>query len=287
MAIQLGQHYSFSKCSTQDHGCDLAIAAVKYLFDLGYLTNLLMDHTINIEVFRAYVDAIYEFYVFRNELMFGDCAFPDASCAVEITASDINDTIVIPSDRSIFTMQGKFNFCELPRECVCNFTLYGTQKNNDCKDTIAEKDEKGNRKSRNNNKNNNKTKNQTKNMKDIVDDIESYHTSKYYKSGDVKNDIFFNETKEDDSVGHSGTVCEFNAFQRSLQSQATSIASLIGSQPVNITNINDINGNTNTTNIFSGVTGLDMQRMIDEIALQRTTSNTLGNNYNYDSIGSK
>ena len=115
-------------------------------------------------------------------------------------------------------------------------------------------------------------------MKDIVDDIESYHRSKYYKSGGVKNDRFFNETKEDDSVGQATTVSEFTAFQ----SQPTSVASHIGSPPVNNNNINSINGNTNTTNTLPGVTGLDMQRMIDEIALQRTTSNTIGNNYNYN-----
>ena len=181
----------------------------------------------------------FEFYVLRIELMFGDCAFPDASWDIEISASDINDNIVIPSDRSIFTTQGKINFCELPRECVWCFTLYGIQKNNDWKDTIAEKDKKDNTKS----KANTKIK---LNKKDIVDYIESYHTSKYYKSG-IKNDRFFNEAK-DDSVGQATSVCEFTAFQGPFQSQPTSVASHIGS-PVN--NINNINGNMNTTKHFS------------------------------------
>ena len=90
--------------------------------------------------------------------------------------------------------------------------------------------------------------------------IESYHSSEHYKFGGVKNDQFFNETTADDST--------------------TSVAPHLGSTSVNHPNKNSI-PNTNT---LPGVTGLEMQRVIDEIALQCITSNT-NNNLNIHNHG--
>ena len=53
--------------------------------------------------------------------------------------------------------------------------------------------------------------------------IESYHTLKYYKSGGEKNDLFFDELK-DDSVGQATIVYEFTVFEIALQLQSTSVA---------------------------------------------------------------